>query len=76
LIALAKKLDLLVFIFFFFSFFFFPFYYWKKTKQNKNKTKATPSNCGEALKLNLPNQGGNTLGGRVNNPGYGKNGLR
>jgi hypothetical protein len=37
------------------------------------KKSATPSNCGDVLKLQLPNQGGNTLGGRVNDPGYGKN---
>jgi len=35
---------------------------------------ATPSNCGNPLKLYLPNQDGNILDGRVNNPGYGKNG--
>ena len=35
---------------------------------------ATPSNCGDTLKLYLPSQGGNTLDGRANSPGYGKNG--
>ena len=33
---------------------------------------ATPSNCGEVLKLQQPSQGGNTLDGQGNDLGYGK----
>ena len=35
---------------------------------------ATPSNCGNYLKLRLPTHHGNMDGGRGNDLGYGKNG--
>ena len=34
---------------------------------------ATPSNCGDVLKLLLPSSGGNTHYGQGNDLGYGKN---
>jgi hypothetical protein len=43
------------------------------SKQNCHWTTATPSNCGEVLKLQLPTQPGNRAGGQGNDPGYGKN---
>ena len=35
---------------------------------------ATPSNCGNTLKLHLPSRRGNTACGQGNDLGYGKNG--
>ena len=34
---------------------------------------ATLSNCGDLLKLSMPNCSGNTAAARVNSPGYGNN---
>ena len=46
------------------------------SRNDGNTSPATPSNCGNTLKLQLPSCGGNTRSGQVNCLGYGKNAER
>jgi hypothetical protein len=45
----------------------------REEKSMLAETKATLSNCGDPLKLQVPNRRGNTAGGQGNDLGYGKN---